>query len=281
VFAPRRIAENVKVFTKSDSRNAGVVKQFLGPLGLVARSRRDDYFRMLAIPKLDLRGGSYVGAWLGDRANGAASSKDALDIARSWATAGFHRIHVVDRDAISGTGSNDLLIDDIVRDGALEVQVNDAAESGDQIERLVSAGAVRVVVGPRSLEEPEWLASTADLFPGVLIVSADVRERRVVTRGWVRSLPMAILDVVAELSGLPLGGFLISSPDATRTGSDLALIEDIAEASQAPVIVEGCVHAMSDLRALEHRGVSAVLLGEALCRGELDARGVAMEFGEG
>jgi phosphoribosylformimino-5-aminoimidazole carboxamide ribonucleotide (ProFAR) isomerase len=37
---------------------------------------------------------------------------------------------------------------------------------------------------------------------------------------------------------------------------------------------------MSDLRALEHRGVAAVLLGEALYRGALDPRNVAMEFGE-
>jgi len=187
----------------------------------------------------------------------------------------------MDRDAVSGTGSNNLLVDAIVRDGALEVQVNDAAESSEEIERLVSAGAARVVLGPRSLEEPEWLASTAELYPGLLIVAADVRERRVVTRGWVRSLPMAILDVVAELSGIPLGGVLVSSVDGTRSGADLTLIEDIAETSAAPIIVEGCVHAMSDLRALEHRGVSAVLLGDAFCRGELDARSVAMEFGEG
>jgi len=249
----------------------------LGPSGLVSQSWRDDYFRMLAIPRLDLRGGSYVGPGLGDRSDG----RSALDVARSWALAGFHRIHVVDRDAVSGTGSNDLLVDQIVRDGALEVQVNDAAESSEEIEPLVSAGAVRVVLGPRSLEEPEWLASTAELYPGLLIVAADVRERRVVTRGWVRSLPMAILDVVADLSGVPLGGFLVSSVDGTRTGADLTLIEDIAETSSAPIIVEGCVHAMSDLRALEHRGVSAVLLGDAFCRGELDARSVAMEFGEG
>ncbi len=235
---------------------------------------------MLAIPQLELRGGAFVGSELGDRGNRQSSRTQAFELARSWVAAGFHRIHVVDRDAISGTGSNDHLIDEIVRDGSIEVQIDDAAESGDQIERLVSAGALRVVLGPRSLDEPDWLASIAELYPGMLIVATNVRERRVVTRGWVRTLPTAILDIVADLSGLPLGGFLVSSADGTRSASDLALIEDIAETCDAPLIVEGCVHAMSDLRALEHRGVSAVLLGQALCRGELDARSVAMEFGE-
>jgi phosphoribosylformimino-5-aminoimidazole carboxamide ribotide isomerase len=136
------------------------------------------------------------------------------------------------------------------------------------------------VVGPRWLDEPEWLVSTAETFPGLIIVATNVRERRVVTRGWVRSLPMAVLDVVADLSGLPLGGLLVSSADGYRDGADLALIEDIAEASPVPVIVDGGVQTMSDLRALEHRGVSAVLLSEQLYRGDLDARSVAMEFGE-
>ena len=218
----------------------------------------------------------------GERSEYGASFGEALDVARSWAAVGFPRIHLVDRDAIAGSGCNGLLVEEIVRDGAVEVQINGAAESGEQIEQLVSAGAVRVVLGPRWLDEPEWLASTAELYPGLLIVAADVRERRVVTRGWVRNLPMAILDVVADLSGVPLGGLLVSSPaaDGHRNGADLALIEDVADASDIPVIIDGGVHAMSDLRALEHRGVAAVLLSEQLHRGELDPRSVAMEFGE-
>jgi phosphoribosylformimino-5-aminoimidazole carboxamide ribotide isomerase len=205
-----------------------------------------------------------------------------LNVLHTWAAAGFHRIHVIDRDAIAGHSSNGLIVDEIVRDGTVEVQVNDAADSGDQIDLLVSAGAVRVVVGPRWLDEPDWLASTAEQYPGLLIVAADVRERRVVTRGWVRSLPMAILDVVADLNGVPLGGVLVSSAngDCHRSNLDLGLIEDIADTADVPVMVEGGVRCVSDLRALEHRGVSAVLLGDQFYRGTLDPRAVAMEFSE-
>lgn len=239
---------------------------------------------MLAIPQVELRGGGCVrpAAVAGEQAGPSSGRGGALDAVRTWATAGFPRIHLIDRDALTGNGSNARLVDEIVRDGTVEVQISDAAESGDQIERLVSAGAVRVVLGPRWLDEPEWLASTADLYPGMLVVATAVRERRVVTRGRVRTMPVAILDLVADLSGVPLGGFLVSfaTTDGHRSGADLALIEDIAEASDAPLIIDGGVHAMSDLRALEHRGVSAVLLGDPLHRGDLDPRAVAMEFGE-
>jgi phosphoribosylformimino-5-aminoimidazole carboxamide ribotide isomerase len=239
---------------------------------------------MFAIPQLDLRGGVCLrsnGRTAG-RSGGMPTIISALEIARSWAAAGFHRIHVVDHDPIAGSNASDAVVDDIMRDGDLEVQVDNAADSGDEIERLICAGAVRVVVGPRWMDEPEWLASTAEQFPGLLIVAADVRGRRVVTRGRARRFPMAVLDVVADLNGIPLGALLVSSTPSNghRTSTDLALIEDIADASDVPVMVEGGVRGLSDLRALEHRGVSAVLLGEPLHDGGLDPRSVALEFGD-
>lgn len=234
---------------------------------------------MLAIPRVDVRGGLCVQS-SGEPGAGTALG-DPLAIARTLGMHGFRRIHLTDADAIAGTGSNSVLVDEIIRDGAIEVQVSDAAQSSDRIEQVVAAGAVRVVVGPRGLEEPDWLSGAAELYPGLLIVASDVRERRVVTRGWVRCMPIDVLDLVSELNGLPLGGLLVSpGGNDNGRGFDLSLLEDIADASEFPVMADGGVSTMNDLRALEHRGVSAVLIGGALYSGELDARRVAMEFGE-
>src|SRR5262249_23050215 len=115
-----------------------------------------------------------------------------------------------------------------------------------------------------------------------LVVATDVRERRVVTRGWVRSLPVDILDLVSELNSFPLGGLLLSpgQPFGQRNGFDLSLVEDVADACDFPLFDAGVIHSTPDLRALEQRGVSAAVLGEALYAGTLDARSVAMEFAE-
>jgi phosphoribosylformimino-5-aminoimidazole carboxamide ribotide isomerase len=61
---------------------------------------------------------------------------------------------------------------------------------------------------------------------------------------------------------------------------DLGLMEDVADAAQCPVIALGGVSTLNDLRALEHRGVAGVVIEMALYSGALDARAVAMEFGE-
>ncbi|MHB1072440.1 MAG: HisA/HisF-related TIM barrel protein [Gemmatimonadaceae bacterium] len=54
----------------------------------------------------------------------------------------------------------------------------------------------------------------------------------------------------------------------------------VAEASAFPVIASGGITTLEDLRALEHRGVAAAVIGMALYTGTLDPRAVADEFRE-
>jgi len=234
---------------------------------------------LLAIPVIEIRdgvcaeprGGAVQGATIGH----------PTAVARAWATAGFRRVHVRDLDAISGRGSNADLLEDMARDGAVELQIDAAIQSGDQIERLLDAGTAQVVLGPRAIEETEWTAGVAVSYPGLLILETDVRERRVVTRGWVRNLPLDVFDLVAEFAALPLGGLLVSlassGAEISRTPSDLNLLEDLAETCDYAVLACGGVSTMNDARALEHRGVSGVVL-DAAAFVNLDPRVVAAEF---
>jgi len=234
---------------------------------------------MIAIPALELRQGRAVRP-RSDGGGSDATDADPLATVRAWANFGFRRIHLMDLDAEFGTGSNEFVVDDIVRDGSIDVQVAGGVQSADTIEQVVEAGACSVVLGSRALDEQDWLANVVELFPGTLIVYAEVRDRRVHTRGMMRNLPLDLLDLVEELSELRLGGLLLANePEASRNSWDLSLLEDVAEAIAAPVTVMGGVHSMSDLRAFEHRGVAGVVLGAPLYAGILDAHTLVQEYG--
>jgi phosphoribosylformimino-5-aminoimidazole carboxamide ribotide isomerase len=217
--------------------------------------------------------------------------RDPVGVARSWSELGFRRLHVVDLDAATGRGSNARVVNDIITqfggggflgDAALEVQVGGGVRSDDRIERLLADGATRVVVGTRAIEDPHWLDDVAHRFPGELLVAADVRDRRVVTRGWEHTLPLDILDVVDDLNALPLAGIMVTAVhrEGQLMGTDLPLMEDVAEASVFPVYASGGVTTLNDLRALADRGVAAAIVGMALYTGALNVRQVAEEFGE-
>ena len=237
---------------------------------------------MIAIPAVDLRDGACVQLVGGSFAQEKVRLENPVDVARSWQHYGFRRLHVVDLDAATGRGSNIAVVRSLLFDSGVPLQVGGGVRTDELVEELLEAGAMSVIVGTRALEEPEWLAELAARHPGEIIVACDVRERRITTRGWAHTLPLDILDVVDELNPLPLGGLLVTAVhcEGQMQGTDLPLMEDVAESSHFPVYASGGVATMQDLRALEHRGLAGVVIGMALYTGALDPVVVAGEFGE-
>ena len=237
---------------------------------------------MIAIPAVDLREGSCVQLVGGSFQEERVRLDDPLAVAASWARYGFSWLHVVDLDAARGRGSNLAIVRELLAETAVPVQVGGGVRSSDQADELLEAGANRIIVGTRALEDEDWIAELANRHPGEIVVACDVRERRVTTRGWVRTLPIDILDAVETLNAHPLGGLLVTAVhrEGRLQGADLPLMEDVAEASRFPVFAAGGVASMQDLRALEYRGVAGVVIGMALYTGVLDPVVVAGEFGQ-
>jgi phosphoribosylformimino-5-aminoimidazole carboxamide ribotide isomerase len=229
---------------------------------------------MIAIPALDIGMSSPLSREGRMRAASAAvTARDLIDL-------GFSYLHVQ-----SGTGaaaSTSLPeLEEVVRDSHARVQVGRVASTSD-IEQLLRAGADAIVVGDRALEEPDWLAHVVDLYPDTIAVATDVRDRRVARRGWVRTLPVDILDLVDELNTLPLRELIVNIRplDAAMRFEELSLLEDVADRSRCPVFAAGGITSINDLRALEHRGLAgAVIEAEKLLGGAIDGREVARDFG--
>jgi phosphoribosylformimino-5-aminoimidazole carboxamide ribotide isomerase len=237
---------------------------------------------VIAIPALDLRAGAAVRLAGGEYSREQLRIGDPLGVARMWERIGFRQLHIVDLDAAFGIGANDQVITDVLASTRMDVQVGGGIRTDDHIERLLERGARRVVVGTQALEDTEWLDDVAARFPHELIVAADVRDRRIVTRGWLRTLPADIIETVHELNGLPLAGVLVTAVhrQGLQRGTDLALMEDVAGAASIPVYAAGGIASLDDLRALSDRGVSAAIVGLALYSGAIDPRAAAGEFEE-
>jgi len=237
---------------------------------------------MIAIPALDLRGGACVQLAPGSYDEEVIRIPDPVGVAIAWRQYGFRHLHVVDLDGVAGRGNNTAAIQAILGATDVEVQVGGGIRSQELIQRTLNDGAQRVVIGTRALEDPDWLAEMSDLFPGCIVVAADVRDRKVLSHGWTRTQPKLVLDLVQDLNGLPLAGVLVTAVhrEEAMRGTDLPLMEDVAEAADFPVFASGGLGSVSDLRALADRGVAAAIIGMALYSGAMDPWVVAEEFAE-
>jgi phosphoribosylformimino-5-aminoimidazole carboxamide ribotide isomerase len=226
---------------------------------------------MLVIPRLELHGRAKTRAAAGD----GLGSDDPISAARAWTAEGYTRLQVAHRDR--AVFRRDLsLVDSLARDSGLEIDVWAEADSADQIESWIDSGVSRVVLGARALTDEDWLRSTAETFPHALIVDASGRERRVTTRGWVRTASIDLRDLAEDLDGLPIAGLIVAAP--AGSAQELGLLEDVAEACSFPLLAEEPHPTMSALRAFEHRGLGGVVVPAVALATALDARAVAREF---
>lgn len=207
---------------------------------------------------------------------------DPVGVAVAWRQYGFRYLHVVDLDGVTGRGNNTAEIQAILGVTDIDVQVGGGIRSRDLIQSRLDDGAERVIIGTRALEDPDWLAEMSISFPGSIVVAADVRDRKVLSHGWTRTNPKLVLDLVEDLNGLPLAGVLVTAVhrEEAMLGTDLPLMEDVAEAADFPVFASGGLGSLGDLRALADRGVAAAIIGISLYNGAIDPWAAAEEFFE-
>lgn len=237
---------------------------------------------MLAIPAIDLREGHVVQLVGGEYDREQVRLDHPRRVAQQWAAAGFSRLHVVDLDAATGRGSNRESVVQLLWDQPAALQVGGGVRTDDDVVALLDAGAAAVVLGTRALEDLAWLAEMAEQFPDRCILAADVRERKVTTRGWARTLARDVLQIIDDVSSLPLAGLLVTAVhrEGRMQGTDLPLMEDVVAVSPFPVIASGGISSLADLRALDDRGVSAAVVGMALYTGAIDPHVLASEFSQ-
>lgn len=236
---------------------------------------------MIAVPAVDVREGRCVQLVGGDPADEPVSLPDPVAAAERWYACGFGALHVVDLDAALGTGDNAAVVERILSATGAEIQVGGGIRDDARADALLGAGAERIVVGTRALDEPGWLARLAARHPGRVVIALDTRDGRVLRKGWTEAADVALDEVLGRLASLPLAGIL--STDVGREGRlggiDRSGAEALIVRSPHPVWISGGVTTLDELAHLEAAGAAGVVLGMALYTRTLDAADVARRWG--
>src|SRR5438132_10590767 len=93
--------------------------------------------------------------------SGRVGARDPRDVIRECEWLGFRRIQLVDVGLRSHDFRNRRQSLTLLSELHFDVQVAGDVSSADDVEELSQAGATRVVLGTRALDEPEWLVSIA------------------------------------------------------------------------------------------------------------------------
>jgi phosphoribosylformimino-5-aminoimidazole carboxamide ribotide isomerase len=223
---------------------------------------------------IDLVGGRVVRLLRGDPEASTVYSEDPVATAREWQERGATWLHVVDLEgAIRGEPANAGVMRGIIEAVEIPVQVAGGIRSLDAIEAWLAAGAARVVVGTRAIEEA-FLSEAVPRFGQGLVAAVDARDGMVQVGGWQASSSLTTGEVVSRLSGscVPRMLFTDIGRDGTLEGPNLTAIRDVLAASGMGLIASGGVAGLGDvetLLSLGHPRLEGVIVGKALYSGSL------------
>ncbi|MEQ8330334.1 MAG: 1-(5-phosphoribosyl)-5-[(5-phosphoribosylamino)methylideneamino] imidazole-4-carboxamide isomerase [Longimicrobiales bacterium] len=236
---------------------------------------------MRAAPAVDLRGGRCVQLVGGRPDDERVSLPDPVAVAGRWWEMGFGTLHLVDLDAALGSGDNLDLLRALLAATPAETQVGGGIRDDARADALLDAGADRVVVGTRALDDPDWFAALSGRWPGRVMVAADTRDGEVLRKGWTEGSGLPVADFLARLADLPLAGVL--STDVGREGRmegiDRSEVARTVAASPHPVWISGGVTTEDELAWLDDGRAAGAVLGMALYTGTLDPERVARRWG--
>ncbi len=234
---------------------------------------------MILLPSIDLRDGKVVRLKQGDYARQITYDVDPLVTACSFRVAGAAWMHLVDLDgARDGAVRQADLIARIIEagGGGMKVECGGGVRSTGDVERLLSAGASRVVVGTRAIEAWDWFNDLVHdpAFAGKIVLALDAKEGVVATRGWTHESGRRAVEVAREVSDWPLAGILYTdvARDGMLSGPNFEQTRQLTEAGRVAVIASGGVGSLDHVRRLTTLSVWGAVVGRSLYEGTIDLR---------
>jgi phosphoribosylformimino-5-aminoimidazole carboxamide ribotide isomerase len=225
---------------------------------------------MILLPAVDIRDGRAVRLRQGHFDQETVYADDPLEAARSFVEAGARHLHVVDLDgAREGTPANLHHLGRIAGELEVDVQYGGGLRSLEAVRAALDAGAVRIVIGTAALTDAHLLAEALREFREHVRVAVDARGGRVSVAGWTEATGRLPAEVIRELEGVGVQGFVYTNVDrdGMLEGPDVEEVAHLARTATGELVYSGGIGSLahlSALRDLERPNLTGVICGKAL-----------------
>ncbi len=230
-------------------------------------------------PAIDVRDGAVVRLKQGDYAQQTTYQSTPLELAQRYAEDGAHWLHLVDLDAARDGGYTLApLLADIAKITTLKVQTGGGIRNRDDVQRVLDAGAARVVVGSLAVREPDTVAGWLAGFGAQrLTVALDTRfidgQWRLPLHGWTDLSDRTLDELATFYAAAGLAHLLCTDigRDGMLAGPNLSLYAHLAGITPGVAVqASGGIRNVADIAAARLQGCGGAILGKALLERRFD-----------
>ena len=228
---------------------------------------------MIILPAIDLYEGKAVRLYKGDYSNMTVYSEDPLSVARDFEACGATYIHMVDLEgAKDGTTPNLEIVRSVAQKTSLRVEIGGGIRSMETIDRYISAGVYRVILGTAAVTNRKLLTDALSRYGDKIAVGADIKDGLVAIKGWVEKSEITTDVFFADMQALGVKTVICTdiSKDGAMKGTNLALYHSLSERFSIDIVASGGVSSMDDVRALRAMNIYGAIIGKAYYVGAID-----------
>ena len=228
---------------------------------------------MLIYPAIDLYGGKAVRLYKGDYAQMTVYSKDPVAVARDFAAKGASCIHLVDLEgAKSGTTPNFETVTAIKAETGLLCEIGGGIRSMETIEKYLSAGIDRVILGTAAVTEPGFVEAAVTKYGDKIAVGIDIKDGFVAIKGWTVKSEENAMDFTEKMEKLGVKTMICTdiSKDGAMQGANHELYRELSRQFSMNIIASGGVSSMDDVQRLSKLGIHGAIVGKAYYTGAID-----------
>ncbi len=221
---------------------------------------------MLIFPAIDLYEGKAVRLYKGDYAQMTVYSENPIEIAEDFAAQGACCLHLVDLEgAKTGQTPNIETIRTIAEGTPLFTEVGGGIRSMEVIERYLSTGVDRVILGTAAVTNERFAEEAAKAYGEKIAVGVDIKDGLVAIHGWTEKSIMDAFEFCRKMESIGVYTIICTdiSKDGAMQGTNRSLYKELSRKLSMNIIASGGVSSIEDVKALRQMDLYGAIIGKA------------------
>ena len=230
---------------------------------------------MIIFPAIDLYDKKAVRLFKGDYQNMTVYSDNPIEIALDFQNAGATHIHMVDLEgAKDGTTPNIEIVKQVASETNLFVEIGGGIRDMETVEKYLTAGVGRVILGTAAVTNPEFLKEVVAKHGDKIAVGADVKDGYIAIKGWVEKSEVTLEDFLSQMQEIGVKYIICTdiSKDGAMRGTNLQLYKELSQKYSMCITASGGVSSLEDVKELRKMNIYGAIIGKAYYIGAIDLK---------
>ncbi len=227
---------------------------------------------MKIFPAIDLYQGKAVRLFKGDYNQMTVYSDNPKEIALDFKAQGAKCLHLVDLEGAKTGGTPNLeKIKEIISASSLFTQVGGGIRSMEVIDKYLSIGVSRVILGTSAVTDQSFLRKAVEKYGDKIVVGVDVKDGLVAIKGWTEKSEYDLDTFCKMLTEFGVKVIICTdiSKDGAMQGANHQMYNDLKNKFDLKIIASGGISSLFDIERLTRDGAYGAIIGKAYYTGAM------------